>query len=69
MTHSYMCYDSFIHMRVMTHSYVCHDSWQQVAAAMEGRGGGRGDRYQGRCTKVSARAQAAAAANEAIALL
>lgn len=33
-----------------------------VAEALHGRGGGRGDRFQGKCSKVSAREAAAAAA-------
>ena len=40
-----------------------------VTDALQGRGGGRGDRYQGKCARVSARAAAAAAADAAIASL
>jgi hypothetical protein len=38
-----------------------------VAEALQGRGGGRGDRYQGKCNKVSGREAAAAAALAALA--
>ena len=38
-----------------------------VAAILGGRGGGRGDRFQGKATNVLAHVQAAAAAEEAIA--
>ena len=37
-----------------------------VAEALQGRGGGRGDRYQGKCNKVSRREAAAAAALAAL---
>ena len=37
-----------------------------VTKTLEGRGGGRGDRFQGKCSKVSARGAAAAAAEAAI---
>lgn len=42
-----------------------------AAAALElnGRGGGRGDRFQGKCSQLSKRAAAAEAAEKAIAAL
>jgi len=38
-----------------------------VAAALEGRGGGRGGRFQGKCQKVGAAEAAMAAAEAALA--
>jgi hypothetical protein len=40
-----------------------------VAAALRGRGGGRGERYQGRCADVGKRDEALAAATAAVAAL